>query len=134
MRNTLTILAAAAALLLAPAAVASADPELHPVASPMENLAAQQTFLAQFGTATAVGGFGGTVVGAVIGCAIGGVVTIPTVVFVPIGCLTGAVTGAALGGIVGTVVVGGPTLIVSGSELIAALTAAPGTTKWAPQN
>lgn len=103
-----------------------------PVASPAENQAAQQAFLTQFGIATSVGGFGGTAVGAIIGCAVGGVITAPTIVFVPAGCLAGAVPGAGLGAIIGTIVVGGPALVVSGTELVQALTAAPGTTKWAP--
>ncbi|GAB2690407.1 hypothetical protein [Nocardia thraciensis] len=104
---------------------------LQPVASPMEDTAALQSFGAQFSAASAVGGFGGTVVGAIIGCVIGGVVTAPTVVFVPAGCITGAVPGAGIGGILGTIAVGGPALLVAGSDLIATLTAAPGTTKWA---
>lgn len=126
------VLAAAVSATGAGIASAQTDPvAVHPVASPMEDLAAEQSFATQFGIATAVGGFSGTVAGAIIGCAVGGVVTAPTIVFVPAGCLSGAVTGAAIGGIVGTIVVGGPTLIVSGTDLIQALTAAPGTTKWA---
>lgn len=106
-------------------------PAVHPVASPMEDQAAMQAFSTQFGIATAVGGFGGTVAGAAIGCAVGGIVTAPTLVFVPAGCLTGAVTGAGVGGVVGTIVVGGPALALAGSDLVGTLAAAPGTTKWA---
>lgn len=130
-----TLAAGIMALAIAAGASATAHadtpPALRPVASPMEDQAAEQEFATQFGIATSVGGFGGMTLGAIIGCAAGGLITAPTVVFVPAGCLTGAVTGAGVGAIVGTIAVGGPTLIVSGANLIAALAAAPGTTKWA---
>ena len=104
---------------------------VHPVASVQENLIAQQTFATQLGIATAVGGFGGTVLGAAIGCGVGGVVTVPTLVFVPAGCAAGAVAGAGIGGVIGTVVIGGPTLLIAGADLIGTMTATPGTTKFA---
>jgi len=103
---------------------------VQPVASPMEDSAAISAFAGEFGAATAVGGFGGTVAGAGIGCAVGGIVTAPTLVFIPAGCLAGAVTGAGIGGVVGTIVVGGPALALAGTDLVGTLTAAPGTTKW----
>jgi hypothetical protein len=135
-----TRIAAAAVLAIAAMTAAGtgvanatpASPAVQPVASVQENHAAEEQFLTEFGIATAVGGFAGTATGAIIGCAVGGVVTSPTLVFVPAGCLAGAVPGAAIGGIVGTIAVGGPTLVVSGADLIQTLAAAPGTTKWVP--
>lgn len=56
--------------------------------------AALNRVTSQLGTATAIGGFVGTVIGAIIGIA--GVVTIPI--------------GAGVGGILGTIAAGGPTL------------------------
>lgn len=106
--------------------VAAARPAAKPVASPQENLAAQNNFASQFGLATAIGGFIGTAIGAVVGLAAGiatGGVPIPATV----------ITGAGIGGIIGTIVVGGPTLIIAGIDLINTLTAAPGTTQWAPR-
>lgn len=91
------------------------------VASPEENLKAQQNFASQLGIATAIGGLTGTAIGAAIGC----------VVTLPAGCLPGLVTGAGVGGIIGTITAGGPTLVVAGIDLINTLNAAPGTTVWA---
>ncbi|MBB5913042.1 hypothetical protein BJY24_001909 [Nocardia transvalensis] len=95
--------------------------EVTPVASLEENQLAMQAFASQFGIATAIGGFIGTAIGVAIGLTafVGGVIGIPAVV-----------TGAALGGIIGTLVAGGPTLIIAGMDLIATLAAPPGTTKW----
>ncbi|MEV0295906.1 ammonium transporter [Nocardia sp. NPDC050710] len=92
-----------------------------PIASPVENMRAQNNFLSQFGIATAIGTFLGTIVGAGIGLIgfLAGGVGIGTVV-----------TGAAIGGIIGTILVGGPTLIVAGIEMIQTLTAPPGSSKW----
>ncbi|MGA6203438.1 ammonium transporter [Nocardia testacea] len=105
--------------------VAAARPAAQPVASPQENLAAQDNFTSQLGLATAVGGFIGTALGAVVGLATwaGG----------PVTGIPGIVTAAAIGGIIGTIVVGGPTLIIAGIDLINTLVAAPGTTQWAPR-
>ncbi|MCX0270454.1 ammonium transporter [Nocardia zapadnayensis] len=105
--------------------VAAARPAAQPVASPQENLAAQDNFTSQLGIATAIGGFVGTALGAVVGLATwaGG----------PVTGIPGIVTAAALGGIIGTIVVGGPTLIIAGIDLINTLVAAPGTTQWAPR-
>ncbi|MEK8073359.1 ammonium transporter [Rhodococcoides navarretei] len=92
------------------------------VASPEENLKAQQNFSSQLGIATAIGGLTGTIIGAGLGLIgiIGGPAVIPAVV-----------TGAGIGGIVGTIIAGGPTLVVAGIDLINTLNAAPGTTVWA---
>lgn len=93
-----------------------------PVASPEENLLAQQNFASQLGLATAIGGFTGTAIGFGIGA---------------IGFLAGPValatipTFATIGGIVGTIVAGGPTLVVAGIDLLNTLNAAPGTTQFA---
>lgn len=95
-----------------------------PVASPFENQRAQDAFLSQFGIATAIGGFIGTIVGGLIGLT--GIVGGPTVV-------ASVIAGAALGGIIGTIIVGGPTLLVAGIDLINTLTAPPGSTKWMDQ-
>lgn len=103
--------------------VSSARPvAVKPVASPKENLLAQQTFASQFGIATAIGALIGTAVGALVGLT--GIVGGPTVV-------ASVVAGAAIGGVIGTLVVGGPTLIIAGIDLINTLMAAPGTTKYA---
>ncbi|MET9026942.1 ammonium transporter [Nocardia sp. NPDC004168] len=98
-----------------------AHPAATPVASPFENQRAMDAFLSQFGIATAVGGFIGTVIGALVGLTglIGGPIGIGTVV-----------AGAGIGGIIGTIVVGGPALIIAGIDLISTLAAQPGTTKW----
>jgi hypothetical protein len=92
------------------------------VASPEENLKAQQNFSSQLGIATAIGGFTGTAIGAVVGGLgfLGG----------PVG-LASVPLGATVGGIAGTIIAGGPTLVVAGIDLINTLNAAPGTTVWA---
>ncbi|MFI6997557.1 ammonium transporter [Nocardia sp. NPDC050175] len=92
-----------------------------PIASPFENQRAQDAFLSSFGIATAIGGFIGTAIGALVGLT--GILGGPTVI-------ASVLAGAAVGGIIGTIVAGGPTLIVAGIDLISTLTAAPGTTKW----
>ncbi|MGW0182586.1 ammonium transporter [Nocardia sp. NPDC003345] len=97
----------------------------QPIASPQENLSAQNNFASQFGLATAIGGFVGTAIGALIGLA----VTLPTGVGIP----AGIISGATLGGIIGTIVVGGPALVISAVDLVNTLAAAPGTTQWAPK-
>lgn len=91
------------------------------IASPMENQRAQNEFASNFGIATAIGGFVGTAIGAVIGC----VLTIAAF------CFPGLVAGAGIGGILGTIAVGGPALIAAGVELVNTFQAADGTTKWA---
>ena len=95
-----------------------------PVASPDENLKAQQNFSSQLGIATAVGGLTGTIIGVGVGfllglplAGVGGVVTIPI--------------AATVGGILGTISAGGPTLVVAGIDLINTLNAPPGTTRFA---
>ncbi|MBC7303514.1 MAG: ammonium transporter [Nocardia sp.] len=105
--------------------VAAAKPNLTPVASPAENYAAQANFASTFGLATAIGSFVGMGLGAVIGLVVGGVL-IPGIGVVP-----GFITGATVGGIIGTLVVGGPTLIIAGMDLINTWNAPPGTTQWA---
>lgn len=94
------------------------------VASPEENLKAQQNFSSQLGIATAIGGLTGTAIGVGVGfllglplAGVGGVVTIPI--------------AATVGGVLGTIAAGGPTLVVAGIDLINTLNAAPGTTAWA---
>ncbi|MCP2295748.1 hypothetical protein SAMN04244553_4766 [Nocardia amikacinitolerans] len=103
--------------------VAQARPaQAIPVASPAENQKAMDAFISQFGIATAVGGFIGTALGALIGLT--GIVAGP-------GVIASVIAGAAVGGIIGTIVVGGPTLLVAGIDLISTLAGQPGTTKWA---
>ncbi|MEV2218948.1 ammonium transporter [Nocardia vinacea] len=92
-----------------------------PVASPRENLRAQDNFLSQFGIATAIGGFLGTVIGALVGLT--GIIGGPTVI-------ASVIAGAGIGGIIGTLVVGGPALIIAGIDLLSTLSAPAGTTKW----
>ncbi|WP_280335824.1 hypothetical protein [Nocardia wallacei] len=98
-------------------------PVVKPVASPVENQRALTDFSTYFGLATAIGGFVGTAIGAVVGCALG-------LLGVVVGCLVGLPTGAAIGGILGTIVVGGPTLVAAGVDLVNTLQAPAGTTKW----
>ncbi|MCT7292530.1 ammonium transporter [Rhodococcus sp. D-6] len=96
--------------------------KLTDVASPDENLKAQQNFASQLGIATAVGGLAGTIIGAVVGGLglLGG----------PVG-LASIPLGAGIGGVIGTIVAGGPTLIIAGIGLIQTLAAPPGTTVYA---
>ncbi|KLL97077.1 hypothetical protein NJ76_10160 [Rhodococcus sp. IITR03] len=96
--------------------------KLTDVASPDENLKAQQNFTSQLGIATAVGGLAGTIIGAVVGGLglLGG----------PVG-LASIPLGATVGGIIGTIVAGGPTLAIAGIGLIQTLAAPPGTTVYA---
>ncbi|MET9488493.1 ammonium transporter [Nocardia sp. NPDC006630] len=102
--------------------VAAAYPvAVKPVASPSENLLAMQTFSSQFGIATAIGGLIGTALGALVG--LSGIVAGPTVI-------ASVIAGAAVGGIIGTLVVGGPALLIAGIDLVNTLVAAPGTTKY----
>ncbi|WP_024801710.1 hypothetical protein [Nocardia sp. BMG51109] len=98
-------------------------PVAKPVASPIENQRALGDFSTYFGLSTAIGGFVGTAIGAVVGCALG-------LLGVIVGCLVGLPTGATIGGILGTVVVGGPTLVLAGTDLVSTLQAPAGTTKW----
>ncbi|TSD94473.1 ammonium transporter [Skermania sp. ID1734] len=105
------------------AARSVAAPELHPVASNMENQRAMGDFQTKLGLATAAGALGGLLVGAGIGCGIGLFGAI-------IGCLPGAVIGAPIGAVIGIIAAGGPTLIVAGVDLINTLNAPPGTTRW----
>ncbi|WP_405488758.1 ammonium transporter [Nocardia sp. NBC_00511] len=102
--------------------VAAATPVLHPVASNNENQRALNNFSSQFGIATAVGSFIGLTIGAAVGAIgfIGGAFGLATV---PI--------AAGIGALIGTLVVGGPTLLIAGMDLINALNAAPGTSRWA---
>ncbi|TQF69235.1 ammonium transporter [Rhodococcus spelaei] len=93
------------------------------IASPEENLMAQDTFTSQLAVATASGGL----VGTVIGCVAGGLLAAPGLVT----ALPGCVTGAGIGAVIGTIVVGGPTLVAAGIGLGQTLTAEPGTTVYA---
>ncbi|NKY60255.1 hypothetical protein [Nocardia flavorosea] len=101
-----------------------ARPATEFVASPQENLAAQNYFASQFGIATAIGGFVGTAIGALVGLT--GIVTGP-------GVVASVIAGATIGGIIGTIAVGGPTLVIAAVDLVNTLNAAPGTTQWAPK-
>ncbi|MBH0118690.1 ammonium transporter [Rhodococcus sp. HM1] len=96
--------------------------KLQDVASPDENLKAQNNFSSQLGIATAVGGLAGTIIGAVVGGLgfLGGPVGLASVPF-----------GAGVGGVIGTIVVGGPALIIAGIGLLQTLAAPPGTTPYA---
>ncbi|GAB2714937.1 ammonium transporter [Nocardia thraciensis] len=102
--------------------VAAARPmQVTPVASLEENQRAMEAFGSQFGLATAIGGFIGTALGALVGLT--GIVAGP-------GVVASVIAGAAIGGIIGTLVVGGPALIIAGIDLTNTLSAPPGTTKW----
>ncbi|MCZ4076903.1 ammonium transporter [Rhodococcus sp. H36-A4] len=93
------------------------------VASTEENLIAQQTFVTQLGIASAIGGFTGTAIGAIAGAIIGAPTIAGVIATIPI--------GAGVGGVIGTIVAGGPTLVIAGIDLINTLNAAPGTSKYA---
>ncbi|MFD4469920.1 ammonium transporter [Rhodococcus sp. NPDC058505] len=97
--------------------IAGAGLAIKDIASPEENLMAQQTFNSQLAVATASGGLIGTIIGAVVGTFV-----MPAV---------GTVAGAGIGGVAGTVLVGGPTLIAAGIGLGQTLMAEPGTTVYA---
>lgn len=96
-------------------------PAAQEIASQADNDAAMSSWSAKVGVATTAGSLIGAGTGFVLGCAIGGIVTVPTVVFVPLGCLTGGVTGAGIGGVVGTLAVGGPTAVIAGVEMVQVL-------------
>ncbi|OZC56581.1 hypothetical protein CH289_05195 [Rhodococcus sp. RS1C4] len=100
-----------------------------PVASPEENLLAQQTFGSQLALASAIGGFTGTAIGAVVGGITGGVLACATTACVL--AIPAIGTFATVGGVIGTIVAGGPTLVIAGIDLVNTLTAPPGTTKFA---
>lgn len=117
MRKTLSAALIAGSIALgatAFAAPASAD-------TPAKNTEAINEFTATVGAGTTIGGLIGTGVGFAAGCVIGGVVTSPTIVFVPLGCLTGGAGLAAAGGVLGTVIVGGPTAVVAGVKMVQVL-------------
>ncbi|RJO78828.1 ammonium transporter [Nocardia panacis] len=108
--------------LTAVKAAAQAHPvTVQPVASTLENQRAMNAFSSQFGIATAVGAFLGTALGAIVG--LSGIVAGP-------GVIASVIAGAAVGGVIGTIVVGGPTLVIAGIDLIATLAAEPGSTRW----
>lgn len=97
---------------------------LNDVASPDENLKAQQNFTSQLGLASAIGG----ATGGIIGCIVGVVTGAPTgfLASLPL-CAAGVPVGAAIG----TIVAGGPTLIIAGIGFLQTLAAPPGTTMYA---
>lgn len=92
--------------------------DVKPIASDAENKAAMSDVLDKLRFASEVGAFVGAAIGFVIGCVVG--------------LLAGCIPGATIGGVVGTIVAGGPTLIAAGIDLIQTMQAAPGTTRWAP--
>ncbi|KAA0018931.1 ammonium transporter [Antrihabitans cavernicola] len=107
-------------------------PLLRPVASTIENQAAMSAFATQLGIATAIGGLTGTAIGAVVG----GIIGSAGLLGGPVGLATilgGIATGAGVGGVIGTIVAGGPTLLIAGVDLVSTLTAPPGTSKYADQ-
>jgi hypothetical protein len=98
--------------------------KLTDVASPEENLKAQQNFVSQLGMATAIGTVAGAIIGCIVGATVGLVGTIP-------GAIGGCVVGAGGGGTIGAFVAGGPTAVVAGIAVVQDLLAPPGTTQWA---
>ncbi|MFI7671759.1 hypothetical protein [Nocardia sp. NPDC049526] len=103
-------------------------PAVAPVASPVENQAAMAEFSTRLGLAATLGTFVGTVIGLVVGGVTGCIVGLP---LLAVGCIPAAIAGAGIGGILGTIVAGGPVLVLSAVELIDTLNAPDGTTKWA---
>lgn len=89
--------------------------------TPANNTIALNEFTATVGAGTTIGGLVGTGTGFLIGCVASGVVTSPTIVLVPLACLTGGAALAAAGGVVGTVLVGGPTALVAGEKMVRVL-------------
>ncbi|GAA5064432.1 ammonium transporter [Nocardia callitridis] len=104
---------------LEPADIARAP--VTPVASPQENLDAQLAVAGQLGLANVLGAFAGFVVGATFGC----------LVALALGCLPGAVPLAGVGSVIGTLLVGGPALVIGVIDLITTFNAPPGTTRFA---
>ena len=68
--------------------------------------AALNRVTSQLGTATAIGGFIGTVIGFIAGVPLFGV---------------GGVAGAGIGGVVGTIIAGGPTLLYAATNYLTTL-------------
>lgn len=95
-----------------------------PIASAQENQKAINDFSSKFSIGTAIGTFVGTAIGAVVGCVFG----LP---LFGVGCLAGLPLGAAVGGILGMIVIGGPTMLAAGIELLNVMQAPEGTTVWA---
>ncbi|MEU5844176.1 ammonium transporter [Rhodococcus sp. NPDC047139] len=98
--------------------------KLSDVASPEENMKAQQNFVSQLGMATAIGTVAGAIIGCIVGATVGLVGTIP-------GAIGGCVVGAGGGGTIGAFVAGGPTAVIAGIAVVQDLLAPPGTTQWA---
>ncbi|WP_330256145.1 ammonium transporter [Nocardia sp. NBC_00565] len=115
-------------LWLTPGELRPAAPAASPVASPVENQAAMAEFSTRLGLAATIGTFVGTAIGLVIGGVTGCIVGLP---LFGVGCIPAAIAGAGIGGILGTIAAGGPVLVLSAVELIDALNAPDGTTKWA---
>jgi hypothetical protein len=109
--------------------LSTTKPQLvHPIASPAEDQAAEYEFSSRFSIADTVGTFVGTIIGAFIGWALCGFGLFT------VGCIASVPPAAAVGGLIGAIVVGGPTLISAGNDLIQTLNAPPGTTRWAHPN
>lgn len=89
--------------------------------TPEENTIAMNDFTATVEVATVTGGLIGTGIGFLVGCVAGGAVTAPTVVFMPLGCLATGATVAMAGGVIGTLIAGGPTVIIKGVEMAGVL-------------
>ncbi|MBH0780223.1 hypothetical protein [Nocardia bovistercoris] len=105
------------------------DPAARPIASTVEDQAALSDFSTRFGLATAIGTFLGTAAGLAIGGVAGCILLLAP--FAGLGCVPALIAGAGIGGILGTIVVGGPILIVSAMELVETLSAPKGRSKWA---
>lgn len=114
MKKFIATAAIAASIVGVGSAVASAG-------TPEQNTQAMQEFSATVGVGTTAGAVVGGLTGAIVGCIGGGVVTAPTVVFVPLGCVTGAAAGIPIGTALGTVIIGGPTALVAGVRMVQVL-------------
>lgn len=127
-RTTITALSALAIAGAGPAiAEAHATPNgLATVATTPESGAdfdrrrqeAMQEFTDQAGTAALQGAAIGAGIGAVAGCVIGGAIAAPTVVLIPVGCLSGGVSLAAIGAAAGVLIVGGPVAVDKGAKVV----------------
>lgn len=115
MKKIIAAAAISAAALAGPlAGTASAG-------TPEQNNAAMADFSSTVGVATTTGGLIGTGVGAVVGCLIGSGITGITVVLIPVGCLAGGAFLAGIGGVTGTLLVGGPTAVIKGVQMVSVL-------------
>jgi len=106
---------------------------IESIASPVENSAALADFDDDLGIAVTAGSLVGTGIGAMVGCVgVGAAATPETIGALTIpACLVGAAAVAPIGAIIGTLIAGGPTLLIAGGNYLGTLLSAPGTSVYA---